>query len=188
MQLSAILLSLVPLLPLVQAWSCDSVTVDGVKYDLSILQGAQLASKKSDTPPTTSEARARFDLCGGIPREGADEDQVGIAEELELGLGLDLRLEISTPIPNTPCPMASLFELDELGLLANFLQCPDGTHACLVLVNHKASASPPERITAVIPVWRAEEPGVTKVDGGIALSVKAGDFAGCVSKLMDSSY
>jgi len=49
---------------------------------------------------------------------------------------------------------------------------------CLALVNHKKSASPKERVTAVIPVWKSEEPGVNKVDGGIQLLVKGEDFAG----------
>jgi len=73
------LLPVLTALPLSLAWSCDSVTLDGATYDLSALKGTHVASKMSDTPPTQSEARARFDVCAGVTREGEDEDQVGVA-------------------------------------------------------------------------------------------------------------
>lgn len=61
------------------AWSCDAVTTTrGDTVDLSKLTGAHEASMEMETPPTKNTARARFDLCGKIPKEDgvSDDDQV----------------------------------------------------------------------------------------------------------------
>ena len=61
-------------------FSCNVVAND-IKYDLSPLSGPRSASRNTQTPPTTSEARVLMDLCSdqGIKKEEkvADEDQVG---------------------------------------------------------------------------------------------------------------
>ncbi|WVR09557.1 hypothetical protein IAU60_006626 [Kwoniella sp. DSM 27419] len=37
-------------------------------------------------------------------------------------------------------------------------KCPPNTRVCLKLLNHKSSASDPDRITAVVPIWLADTP------------------------------
>jgi hypothetical protein len=33
-------------------------------------------------------------------------------------------------------------------------------------------------VTAVIPLWKGEDPTITKVDGGIGITVKGGEWSG----------
>ncbi|KAL1410892.1 type II membrane protein [Vanrija albida] len=68
---------LLPLAPLAAAWSCDDVSADGVKYDLSKLGSRRQASRETDSPPTKNEARVQLDICGLLGKAGGvpDEDQ-----------------------------------------------------------------------------------------------------------------
>ncbi|BEI84273.1 hypothetical protein CcaverHIS002_0408770 [Cutaneotrichosporon cavernicola] len=61
-------------------------------------------------------------------------------------------------------------------------QCPDGTRACLTLINHKPGASDPDRVTTVIPLWKEDTPDsdvrVTGREGDWTVAIKAPDYAG----------
>ena len=61
----------------VEAFSCN-IQSQSVEYDLHPLSGTRHASKNTETPPTTSEAKVSMRLCHEIERlEGVpDEDQV----------------------------------------------------------------------------------------------------------------
>ncbi|OCF43670.1 hypothetical protein I317_02420 [Kwoniella heveanensis CBS 569] len=80
--LSARLLSLtlvtLTALPLVPAYQC-AFTVSDIPYDINPLSGVREVSKETPTPPTTSEAVVKMELCGseGLGKEDgvADEDQ-----------------------------------------------------------------------------------------------------------------
>ncbi|WWC91871.1 uncharacterized protein L201_006818 [Kwoniella dendrophila CBS 6074] len=136
------LLSAIFLLPLVTPFSC-SLTASSIPYDLSPLQGIREVSKDTATPPTTSEAKVKMELCepDGIGKEDgvADEDQ-----------------------------------------------CPPNTKVCLTLLNHKPSASDPDRVTAVIPIWPADIPDedvfTTPMgkngEQGLKIYVQGADYAG----------
>ncbi|WWC95211.1 hypothetical protein V866_002069 [Kwoniella sp. B9012] len=136
------LLSSILLLPLVASFQC-SLTASSIPYDLSPLRGLRQVSKDTPTPPTTSEAKVRMELCSpeGIGREDgvADEDQ-----------------------------------------------CPPNTRVCLTLLNHKPSASDPDRVTAVIPIWPVDIPEEDvfttpmgkKGEQGLKVYVQGGDYAG----------
>jgi hypothetical protein len=74
------------LLPAVLAFDCrldlpsNGKKGKDVHFDLGPLDGENLASKTTQTPPTTNEAKVRLVLCGdeGLKRDTdvADEDQV----------------------------------------------------------------------------------------------------------------
>jgi len=127
-----------------------------ISYDLSPLAGVRTATKETQTPPTTSEARVTLDLCSksGVPKEEgvSDEDQV-----CQLCLLATVRLSI---------------------------QCEDNTRVCLKLLNHKPSASDPDRVTAVIPLWIADSSEVSLTslgkdgNGGVSISVQGPEYAG----------
>ena len=65
----------------VYSFSC-SVSTQNITYDLSPLTGLRTANRRTPTPPTTSEAIVRMDLCrnSGVPPEYG-----GIPEEDEVG-------------------------------------------------------------------------------------------------------
>lgn len=52
-------------------------------YDLTALGGERIASKTTETPPTSNEAKVKMSICGdeGVPRDSsvADEDQVSLS-------------------------------------------------------------------------------------------------------------
>jgi hypothetical protein len=84
------------LLPAVLAFDCrlDLPSSNGKKgkdvhFDLGPLDGEYSASKTTQTPPTTNEAKVRLRLCGdeGLKRdtEMADEDQVRSSFSMLLG-------------------------------------------------------------------------------------------------------
>ena len=85
LRLASVLLVLL-LLPAVLAFDCridlPSSKSKGkdVHFDLGPLDGEHSASKTTQTPPTTNEAKVRLVLCGdeGLKRDSdvADEDQV----------------------------------------------------------------------------------------------------------------
>ncbi|WVW86329.1 hypothetical protein I302_108371 [Kwoniella bestiolae CBS 10118] len=136
------LLASILLLPLVTAFSC-SLTASSIPYDISPLSGLREVSKDTPTPPTTSEAKVRMELCNP---EGIGK-QDGVADED---------------------------------------QCPPNTRVCLTLLNHKPSASDPDRITAVIPIWPADIPDQDvfttpmgkKGEQGLKVYVQGADYAG----------
>ncbi|WRT70075.1 uncharacterized protein IL334_007069 [Kwoniella shivajii] len=142
MRRSIQILSAILLLPLVTPFSC-SLTASSIPYDLSPLKGIREDSKDTSTPPTTSEAKVRMELCDpdGIGKDDAvsDEDQ-----------------------------------------------CPPNTRVCLTLVNHKPSASEPDRVTAVIPFWPVDIPEEDvfttpmgkKGEEGLKIYVQGPDYAG----------
>ncbi|WWC72168.1 uncharacterized protein I206_106128 [Kwoniella pini CBS 10737] len=136
------IISAIMLLPFVTPFSC-SLTASSIPYDISPLAGLRQVSKDTPTPPTTTEARVKMDLCGpeGIGKEDgmADEDQ-----------------------------------------------CPPNTRVCLTLLNHKPSASDPDRVTAVIPIWPIDIPDENvyttpmgkKGEEGLKVYVQGADYAG----------
>lgn len=64
-------------LSVVHAFEC-TLTASSIPYDLSPLAGLRTASVTSETPPTSNEAKAYFNLCGNIGEdEGDDGDKVG---------------------------------------------------------------------------------------------------------------
>lgn len=81
-----VLLLLTVSLPAVLAFDCrldlPSSKNKGkeVHFDLGSLDGEHSASKTTETPPTTNEAKVRLRICGdeGLKRDGdvAEEDQV----------------------------------------------------------------------------------------------------------------
>ncbi|ODN94851.1 hypothetical protein L198_04999 [Cryptococcus wingfieldii CBS 7118] len=72
------LLPLLASLSLAAAFDC-ALSPGSIPFDLHPLAGIRTASKQSDTPPTTSEAKVSLDLCNpeGLQREEglSDEDQ-----------------------------------------------------------------------------------------------------------------
>ena len=66
------------------------------------------------------------------------------------------------------------------------VQCPSDSHVCLKILNHKSSASDPDRVTAVIPVWPGSlgddkiwtTPIGTNGEGGLKLYVEGNEYAG----------
>lgn len=70
------------------------------------------------------------------------------------------------------------------GIGAAYAQCGDNTRVCLKLLNHKASAAEPDRVTAVIPIWATDssDPQLTPLgedgDHGIMIVVQGPDYAG----------
>ncbi|GMK57085.1 hypothetical protein CspeluHIS016_0309250 [Cutaneotrichosporon spelunceum] len=115
--------------------------------------------------------------CDAIPSAGnLDLSSLGGAKEA--------KKETETP----PTRNTARVRLDLCGKLSkedgvqDEDQCPDGTRACLTLINHKAGASDPDRVTTVIPLWKEDTPDsdvhVAGREGDWTLSVKAPDYAG----------
>ncbi|WVQ94861.1 hypothetical protein IAU59_001944 [Kwoniella sp. CBS 9459] len=71
-------LATLAVLPLVTSFQC-AFTASDIPYDLSPLSGVREVLKETSTPPTTTEARVKMELCGseGLGKEDgvADEDQ-----------------------------------------------------------------------------------------------------------------
>ncbi|ORY31678.1 autophagy-related protein 27 [Naematelia encephala] len=98
----------------------------------------------------------------------------------------------SSSTPPTTSEARVMFDLcSESGInreggVADEDQCPERTRVCLKLLNNKPSASDPERITAVVPIWKVDTPddsistspiGKNGQDG-LNIYVQGDDYAG----------
>ncbi|ORX39395.1 autophagy-related protein 27, partial [Kockovaella imperatae] len=91
--------------------------------------------------------------------------------------------------PTTSKAQASMSLCSELEWqdgIADEDQCPEHTIVCLTLVNHKESADPKERVTAVVPIWKTDtsndriwtEPLGRNGQDGVRISVQGNDYSG----------
>lgn len=205
------LLSALLLPSIVSAWQCEDVSAGKAQYDLGRLSGQRHTSQTTETPPTTVEARVKMNLCGKVDREGNDEDQVSGCEGVDGATvvrggherrpegGMSDARTSSLCIPDQAVgsahhPPQFLASVWPTGSITPFMctilvastdtpsQCPDGTHICLQLVNHKESASEKERVTAVIPLWKEDTPDqdirISTLGQGLRLDIKSDDYAG----------
>lgn len=72
-----------------------------IHYDLQPLSGLRIASKTTETPPSTNEAKVSMTLCGddtlAIDDKVAEEDQVSLAHRLIISLMCSSPLPCAVP-------------------------------------------------------------------------------------------
>jgi autophagy-related protein 27 len=109
------------------------VRTNGLTYDLTHLQGEHTVLRTRETPPSSWVDSVRFDLCADLkPQDGvAAGDQV-------------------CSRPNVGVCFKSQFTS-----YLCFIQCPDGTRACLTKTNRKGDNS--DRVVAVIPLAQSSK-------------------------------